>query len=181
MKLPAGDWKLSAGFENRRESADFTPDSFYTRHSAKRIVTAIEGSYITNEAYVETLVPIFSPAQDIPGLHRLEFEGAARRVDNSLAGNATTYTYGLRWSPIEDVHVPRQQDQVDSRAVDHGTVPADRPFESVCQRSLRQELHRSGLGAGNRGPRNCAAAGIPANFLKSSTQPWPARHRATPV
>jgi outer membrane receptor protein involved in Fe transport len=41
--------------------------------------------------------------QDIPGLDRLELEGAARRVDNSIAGNATTYTYALRWSPIEDV------------------------------------------------------------------------------
>ena len=34
---------------------------------------------------------------------RLELEGAARRVDNSIAGNATTYTYAVRWSPIEDV------------------------------------------------------------------------------
>ena len=41
--------------------------------------------------------------QDIPGLHRVELEAAARRVDNSIAGNATTYTYGGRWSPIEDV------------------------------------------------------------------------------
>ena len=30
MKLPGGDWKGSVGFENRRESADFTPDSFYS-------------------------------------------------------------------------------------------------------------------------------------------------------
>ena len=36
-------------------------------------------------------------------LDRLELEGAARRVDNSIAGDATTYTYALRWSPIEDV------------------------------------------------------------------------------
>jgi iron complex outermembrane recepter protein len=102
-KVPAGEWKFSAGFENRRESASFSPDSFYTEDLGQNQILGIEGSYITNEVYFETLLPIFSPAQDIPGLNRLELEGAARRVDNSIAGNATTYTYAVRWSPIEDV------------------------------------------------------------------------------
>jgi outer membrane receptor protein involved in Fe transport len=103
LKVPAGEWKFSAGFENRRETADFQPDSFYIENLGQNTVGAVAGSYITNEAYFETLFPIFSPSQDIPGLNRLELEGAARRVDNSIAGNATTYTYALRWSPIEDV------------------------------------------------------------------------------
>jgi iron complex outermembrane recepter protein len=103
LKVPAGEWKFSAGFENRREAADFTPDNFYTQDLGQTKTTGIAGSYITNEAYFETLLPIFSPGQDIPGLDRLELEGAARRVDNSIAGNATTYTYAVRWSPIEDV------------------------------------------------------------------------------
>jgi iron complex outermembrane recepter protein len=103
LKVPAGEWKFSAGFENRRESADFTPDDFYTQDLGQAQVTGIEGSYVTNEVYFETLFPLFSPMQDIPGLDRVELEGAARRVDNSIAGDATTYTYGLRWSPVEDV------------------------------------------------------------------------------
>jgi outer membrane receptor protein involved in Fe transport len=103
LKVPAGEWKFSAGFENRRESANFQPDSFYTQDLGQSQIGAVEGSYVTNEAYFETLLPIFSPMQDIPVLNKLEAEGAARRVDNSIAGDATTYTYGLRWSPIEDV------------------------------------------------------------------------------
>jgi iron complex outermembrane receptor protein len=103
LKVPAGEWKFSAGFENRRESADFQPDSFYTDNLGQNTVGAVAGSYVTNEAYFETLFPIFSPMQDIPALNRLELEGAARRVDNSIAGNATTYTYAVRWSPVEDV------------------------------------------------------------------------------
>jgi iron complex outermembrane recepter protein len=103
LKVPAGEWKFSAGFENRRESADFDPDNYYTQDLGQTKTTGVEGSYVTNEAYFETLFPIFSPMQDIPGLDRLELEGAARRVDNSVAGDATTYTYGLKWSPIEDV------------------------------------------------------------------------------
>ena len=103
LKVPAGEWKFSAGFENRRETADFEPDNYYTQNLGQTKTTAVAGSYITNEGYFETLLPIFSPMQDIPGLNRVELEGAARRVDNSIAGNATTYTYAARWSPIEDV------------------------------------------------------------------------------
>jgi outer membrane receptor protein involved in Fe transport len=103
LKVPAGEWKFSAGFENRRESASFNPDNFYTDNLGQAQVTAVAGSYVTNEGYFETLLPIFSPMQDIPGLNRVELEGAVRRVDNSFAGTATTYTYAVRWSPIEDV------------------------------------------------------------------------------
>jgi iron complex outermembrane receptor protein len=150
LKLPAGEWKFSAGFENRRESADFDPDSYYTQDLGQTKTTGVEGSYVTNEAYFETLLPIFSPMQDIPGLDRLELEAAARRVDNSIAGDATTYTYGLKWSPIEDVgfranktksirapsitelFLPTAQtfsfanDPCDKNFVDQGPVPAQR-------------------------------------------------------
>jgi iron complex outermembrane recepter protein len=150
LKVPAGEWKFSAGFENRRESADFDPDNFYTQDLGQAQVTGIEGSYITNEVYVETLFPVFSPMQDIPGLDRLELEAAARRVDNSIAGDATTYTYGLRWSPIEDVQFRGNKtksirapsitelflpsastfsfanDPCDKNFVDQGPVPAQR-------------------------------------------------------
>jgi len=103
LKVPAGEWKFSAGFENRRESANFDPDNYYTQNLGQTKTTGVAGSYITNEGYFETLLPIFSPGQDIPFLNRLELEGAARRVDNSIAGNATTYTYAVRWSPVEDI------------------------------------------------------------------------------
>jgi iron complex outermembrane recepter protein len=103
MALPGGEWKAAVGFENRRESANFTPDAFYTEQLGQAQVTGIAGSYITNELYLETLVPIVGSSQDIPVVHSLEAEAAARRVDNSIAGNATTYTYGLRWSPVSDV------------------------------------------------------------------------------
>jgi iron complex outermembrane recepter protein len=102
LKVPGGEWKFSSGFENRREAADFDPDNYYTQDLGQTKTTGVEGSYVTNEAYFETLFPILSPSNDIPGVDRLEVEAAARRVDNSIAGDATTYTYALRWSPTED-------------------------------------------------------------------------------
>jgi iron complex outermembrane receptor protein len=159
FKLPAGEVKLSLGYENRRESAIFSPDNFYTLNLGQISQTGIEGSYITNEVYGETLIPIFSPSQDIPGLHRVELEGAARRVDNSIAGSATTWTEGMRWEPTEDLQLRANRtksirapaitelflpsatsnqfanDPCDHNFVDQGTAPATRA-------------------------KNCAAAGI---------------------
>jgi outer membrane receptor protein involved in Fe transport len=103
--LPAGEWKFAAGFENRRESALFAPDSFLAANPPAGSIqaSAVEGAYRTNELYAETLIPIFEPKLDIPMLHQLELEGAVRRVDNSIAGNSVTYTEGLRWAPVQDV------------------------------------------------------------------------------
>jgi outer membrane receptor protein involved in Fe transport len=103
FKLPAGEVKASLGFENRRESAEFDPDSFYTQAlGTGAAILGISGAYHTNELFGELLVPIFSPSQDILLLHSMQLEGAIRRVDNSIAGSSTTWTAGLRWSPVKD-------------------------------------------------------------------------------
>ncbi|MGH8288902.1 MAG: TonB-dependent receptor domain-containing protein [Steroidobacteraceae bacterium] len=105
LKLPAGDWQFAVGYENRREAAVFDPDSFYTANPPVSDLTAsaIEGAYHTNEAYAETLIPVFEPKQDIPALNRVELEGAVRRVDNSIAGTSDTWDAGLRWAPTKDI------------------------------------------------------------------------------
>jgi len=105
LKLPAGEWKFAAGFENRRESALFAPDSFLAANPAAGAIQAsgVEGAYRTNEFYAETLIPLFEPTLDFPLMHQLELEGAVRRVDNSIAGNSVTHTEGLRWAPVEDI------------------------------------------------------------------------------
>jgi outer membrane receptor protein involved in Fe transport len=163
-KLPAGDWKGSVGFENRRESADFTPDVFYSGTYGQGTATAIEGSYITNELYAETLVPIFGPAQDIPVLHRLEFEGAARRVDNSLAGNATTYTYGLRWAPVEDVLFRGNKTKsIRAPSITELFLPSSTSYQGA-QDPCDVTYSSQGPDPATR-QKNCAAAGIPKNFV----------------
>ena len=75
--------------------------------------------------------------QDIPGLDRVELEGAARRVDNSIAGDATTYTYGLRWSPIEDVQFRGNKTKsIRAPSITELFLPSA-TIGSVRQRSLR--------------------------------------------
>jgi iron complex outermembrane recepter protein len=159
FKLPAGSWKASAGFENRRESAAFIPDNFYTQDLGQAQVTGIEGSYVTNEVYIETLVPIFSRSQEIPALHQLEVEGAARRVDNSIAGNATTYTYGLRWSPVEDIQFRGNKTKsIRAPSITELFLPSATSFQFA-----NDPCDKNFVGQGSdpaTRAANCAAAGI---------------------
>jgi iron complex outermembrane receptor protein len=167
IKLPAGEWKASAGFENRRESAAFMPDDFYTQDLGQAQVTGIEGSYITNEVYLETLLPIFSPSQDIPGLHRVELEAAARRVDNSLAGNAVTYTYGFRWSPIEDVQFRGNKTKsIRAPSITELFLPSATSFQFANDPCDKNFVNQGTSPAQRRA--NCIAAGIdPTTFVSN--------------
>jgi iron complex outermembrane receptor protein len=166
IKLPAGEWKFSSGFENRRETADFTPDSFYSGDYGQGSITGIAGSYITNEVYLETLLPIFSPTQDIPGLHRLELEAAARRVDNSIAGDATTYTYGFRWSPIEDILFRGNKTKsIRAPSITELFLPA-----ATSPQFANDPCDKAFIAQGSdptRRAANCAAAGIPSGFTSN--------------
>ena len=159
FKLPAGEVKASVGFENRRESARFAPDSFYSDTLGQLSATGIEGAYITNELYAETLIPVFSPQQDIPVLHRVELEGAARRVDNSIAGTATTWTEGMRWEPTEDVQFRANRTKsIRAPAITELFLPSATSYQFANDPCDKNYVNQ-GTAPATRAA-NCAAAGI---------------------
>jgi iron complex outermembrane recepter protein len=167
FNLPAGSVKASVGYENRRESDIFSPDAFYTQTLGQLSATGIEGSYITNEFYGETVIPIFSPAQDIPGLHKVELEGAARRVDNSIAGDATTWTEGMRWEPTEDIQIRANRTKsIRDPSITELFLPSATSFQFAndpCDKNFVNQ----GTAPATRAA-NCAAAGINTSSFTSN-------------
>ena len=164
FKLPAGEAKASVGFENRRESADFRPDDFYQgSYGESAAVLPIGGSYTTNEFFGELLIPLTSVAQGIPFLRSSEFEAAARRVSNSIAGTSTTWTAGLHWSPIQDLMFRgNKTHSIRAPAVTELFLPAV-PTYSFANDPCDVNYIGQGLDPATRA-RNCAAAGIPVGF-----------------
>ena len=103
-KLPAGDWKFSLGYEYRREAASFTPDAASAAGLGYSVpIIGQSGAYETNEYYAETLAPILGPGFNFPLAYKLEFEGAYRKIQNSLAGYNEAWSFGGRYSPTQDV------------------------------------------------------------------------------
>ena len=174
IKLPAGELKMAAGFEHRRESAEFEPDSFLQgpgggstlSYGVGGSVLPVEGDYHTNELYAETLIPIFESFQNVPALYQLELEGAFRRVDNSIAGDANIWTYGLRWAPIQDVLFRgNKTHSVRAPAITELFLPSSTNFEFAndpCDaRFINQGTNPSQRAA------NCATAGIVQPFTSN--------------
>lgn len=148
--LPAGPVSASLGFEFRNEKAAFDPNEFSENGMTSFELVPISGQFDSREVYFETLVPLLGSSRQSGLMNSLEFEGAVRYVDNSIAGEDTTWTAGLRYRPIEDIELrgnltesirapsitelftPTSQivvfarDPCDSRFIDQGNVPETR-------------------------------------------------------
>lgn len=95
---------FNAGYERRVEEAVFNPDAFQRAGRGRAVpIGGNQGSFRTNEVFGELLVPVVSPQNNVPFIHRLELEAKARYVHNTVNGGFTTYTLGGRWAPVSDI------------------------------------------------------------------------------
>ena len=172
--LPAGPVKLAAGYENRRESADFQPDQFYQQGLGYFVpIGPTQGSFLTNEVFGEIKVPVVSPENNIPLVRSLEIDAAARDVHHSVAGQATTWTAGLRFEPVKMVQLRGNYTRaIRAPSVVEAFTPTSQAF-STASDPCDQSLINSGPNPAARA-RNCAAAGVVQPFssnIISFTEP----------
>ncbi|MEJ7933905.1 TonB-dependent receptor [Sphingobium sp. AN558] len=166
-KLPGGDLAVVVGYENRRESSSFAPDAYYTTPLGRSIpILGLKGHYTTNELFGEFRAPLIGDEQDIPLIHELEINGAARFVRNSVTGKAFTWTAGGRWAPVDGVVIRGNFTRaIRAPAVSELFVPNQPAFDGgydPCDVSNLQ----SGPSPATR-QANCAAAGLPADFVSN--------------
>ena len=102
IQLPAGWLRFAAGYEARRESALFASGGA-TEVGLGRgaAVPDTGGSFSTDEFSGELYLPLVSPDMAIPFVHNLEAEGSIRQINNNIAGDATVWTVGGSYSPID--------------------------------------------------------------------------------
>jgi outer membrane receptor protein involved in Fe transport len=106
FELPAGSLPIALGYEHRKESSSFDAGGWVAKGIGRSVpVGSISGKYDTDEFFIESILPIFSPEMDIPFLYNMSVEGAYRYVDNSIAGDDDIWTIGGRYSPFEDIEI----------------------------------------------------------------------------
>ncbi|MGS0676941.1 TonB-dependent receptor plug domain-containing protein [Shewanella sp. 125m-1] len=101
MDLPAGTLGFAAGYEYRKESAHYTPDSLTSQGLAndpRQEATA--GSFDVNEVYAELAIPLLS---DLPMAQQVDLSAAIRYFDYSTFGSDNTWKLGLTWRVIDDL------------------------------------------------------------------------------
>ncbi|WP_448658568.1 TonB-dependent receptor domain-containing protein [Sphingomonas sp. CJ99] len=100
----AGAAGFNVGYEYRREFASFTPSSFQQEGRGRSVaITPLSGSYQLHDVFGEVVLPIISPENDIPLLHRVQAFGRGRYSDNSINGGFFAYTAGGTIAPVEDI------------------------------------------------------------------------------
>jgi outer membrane receptor protein involved in Fe transport len=97
--LPAGDVTVAVGVEWRREKVVQTADAseelgVWSNGNNK----SWSGKQTVKEGYVELGVPLL---RDMPFLHSLDFNAAARRTDYATSGAVTTWKVGGTWEPVD--------------------------------------------------------------------------------
>ncbi len=103
-QLPAGDAKVTLGYERRYEDATFSPSQASALGIGYYLPQSYQtGSYGTNEIYAETLIPVFGRDFRFPFAERLQFEGAYRSVRNSIAGNNKSWSFGGEYVPMRGI------------------------------------------------------------------------------
>ena len=103
FELPAGIVGFAAGYEYRKESAHYTPDSLTSQGLANDPrVEPTSGSFDVNEVYAELAIPLLS---DLPLAQQVDLSAAIRYFDYSTFGSDNTWKLGLTWRMTDDLMV----------------------------------------------------------------------------
>jgi len=93
LAMPGGDMRLAIGAGSRT-------NEFWNRRYTSPILFGGEES--VNYGYAEINFPLVSPAMNISGMRRLEFNAAVRREDNENFGGVTTPKVGFIYAPSDN-------------------------------------------------------------------------------
>lgn len=176
ITLPAGDVKFSLGYEHRRESTSFDPGAFYygedngdgtrTQYGNSIPIDPVSGAYHTDEGFGELDIPVVSPSMNVPLIHSLDLNGAARYVRNSITGGFWTYTGGGTYSPIKDITFRGNYTRsFRAPAVTELFAPTGSVFDTADDPCDSRNI--AGGPNPSRRAQNCAAAGITQPFTSN--------------
>ncbi|MBC6943066.1 MAG: TonB-dependent receptor [Xanthomonadales bacterium] len=162
FSLPAGALAFAAGFEHRKQSGFYTPDSIVTAGESNGVPSGpTSGSYSVNEYYLELNAPLLA---DAPLAKRLELSAATRYSDYSNFGGTTNNKLGVRWQINDDLTLR-------STWAEGFRAPSIGELYGTFSRFDAQINDPCNFATGQTAT-NCAALGVPdpANFEQSNSQ-----------
>ncbi len=104
LTLPAGDLKMAAGVDWRRNTYEFNPSEASATGDLVGIFGSAgfsEGEETAKEAYIELLAPL---VKDLPGVHSLDLDLAYRYSDYDTFGGSNTYHVNVDWGITGPLH-----------------------------------------------------------------------------
>jgi outer membrane receptor protein involved in Fe transport len=166
LNLPGGPIGIALGAEYRRETASYRQDD-YTK-AAMTFYNAIPDlsapAFEVKEVFGELRLPIL---KDVPFFHELTLSGAARFASyKGDAGSVWAYNGNLEWSPVRDIRFRANY----SRAVRAPTIVDLYSGFGQNYEFISDPCSNYGANPGTTVAKNCAAAGVPSNFVYNYIQ-----------
>ncbi|MBL0162210.1 MAG: TonB-dependent receptor [Xanthomonadales bacterium] len=160
--MPAGPLAFAGGYEHRKQSGSYTPDSIVTAGESNGVPSGpTSGEYTVNEYYLELNAPLLA---DMSFAKHLDLSVASRFSDYSNFGNTTNNKVGLRWQLNDDLTLRStwaEGFRAPSIGELYGTFARfDAQIQDPCNGATGQQ------GA------NCATLGVPnpATFEQANSQ-----------
>jgi outer membrane receptor protein involved in Fe transport len=164
FNLPGGPIGAAIGAEYRKESSESRySDDVESGLTFLNAIQPLDEEYSVKEAFVEMRFPLLA---DMPFAEELTFNGSYRAADYSLENTTTVTAWngGVQWAPIRDIRFRASLGQsVRAPTLSDLFQPATQNFATVRDPCDVQNVSQ---GSTTR-PANCAAAGIPANFVNN--------------
>ena len=188
FSLPGGNFSISVGVEHRKESVNDDPGAVFHQPDADLTadengdgdptndltsptqfvpIIPVRGKFHTNEIFGEVNADIVSPSNDVPGIYRLDVQGAVRYVDHSTAGGDITWTIGGRYAPVRDIAFRGNfTHAIRSPSIQEVFIPTSSFFGFAVDPCDDNQL-ANGPDPATRAA-NCLAEGIPPTFNSTS-------------
>lgn len=162
FELQGGPLQFAAGLEHREESSAFINDEFVkSGRSESAPQPDATGGFDVSEAFIEVNVPLL---RDAPMAYRLSFDAAYRYADYSTVGGAEAWKAGLIYAPIKDITFRGTYARaVRAPNITEAFLPATSGFTQVTDPCDVNNIDNDPDRAAN-----CAAAGVPANFVSNT-------------
>jgi iron complex outermembrane receptor protein len=162
--LPAGAFAYAAGYEYRKETGEFIPDSIaQSGETADVPASSTAGEVKVKEAYLELRAPLLA---NLPGVQRLELSAAVRSSDYDSFGRDEVFKGGLYWRVFNDLSL-RANYAEGFRAPNIGELfNTGSRFDS----GLDDPCDADTLAANPANAANCQALGVPASFVQLNPQ-----------
>lgn len=168
LQLPAGSLDVAAGYEHRKQSGAYTPDSVVTAGDSNGVPSGpTSGGYSVNEYYLELNVPLLA---DLAFAKHLDLSAATRYSDYSNFGGTTNNRLGLRWQPIDDVTL-RGTWAEGFRAPSIGELFSSfSRFDATLVDPCLGQPGPNGTIPATGNPANCATLGVPTGAPQLNPQ-----------
>ncbi len=168
-----GPVAFNIGYEHRRESASFTPDTFQTLGLGRSVaIPPTAGSFNTDELFGEVLIPLIGADNNIPMIYGFDLTGKVRYVDNTVNGGFFAYTLGAQWKPFRGLEIRGNYTRsLRAPAITELFLPLSERFLSITDPCASSQIANGTNPAARQ--RNCQAlytqAGITLPFSPTSS------------